>query len=199
MHAMGQANNNQEYSQRHGTIVKLVTIQFCHNIILARVIMSESIISFAERLCHRVGLSIGKTTVHSRTLDSGFSCRKSPLGRPMLKQHVARARWGDRRASCTSSSGGEPIDARIVGRSAAILVPLLKLAFKASGRVSNTQEMRTEHVPNLKLAGSLPLQTFEACPNLGSSGGPTVRLKAWAGRTSSETIAAYSCQKMPSD
>ncbi len=75
-----------------------------------------------------------------------------------------------------------PVRTRIVGKSATMLAPEFKLALKASVRVLYTQSIRTEHVPNWKLAASLPLQISAARTNLKSSGGPAVRFKARAGR-----------------
>ena len=146
----------------------------------------------------------------------------------MPKQQVAIARCGDRRASSTSSRGGEPCDqphqttsdqdniavasdgrniirklqrnreswnssaqadrkssspikTRIVGKRDAMFVPLLKLALKASSRLSYMHAMRREHTPNSKFLRLVPSQAFEARMNLASPGGPIVRLRARVG------------------
>lgn len=65
-------------------------------------------------------------------------------------------------------------------------VPLLRLALKASSSFAYTQALRREHTPNSNFLGSLLLQAWEADVNLGSLGGPMVRLRARVGGIRSE-------------
>lgn len=223
-----QASSIQEYSQRHGTMVKLATSQFFHIIMIVKLTVMKSITSLTERFVQRLEVMDGITTVHCLTFGSEkfefgrlecacLNCRKRLLGRPTLKQQVARARCGESSASCTSSRGDEPVTTmvsgcrekaspvkpprngnkssenqpviasdmgsspmrtRSVGIIDAIFVPLAKLALKASVRLSYTQSMRREHVPNFQRAGFLLSQFCEALLKWELSGGPMVRLRA---------------------
>lgn len=121
-----QASSIMEYSQRHGTMVKLATTQLFHIIMIVKLTVMKSITSLTKRLLQRLEVMDGITTVHCRTFSSDrfeferlecayLSCRKRLLGRPTLKQQVARARCGDSSASCTSSRGDEPVTTMVSG------------------------------------------------------------------------------------
>jgi hypothetical protein len=74
--------------------------------------------------------------------------------------------------------------ARIVGVSAAILVPILRLSDNAvSLRLLNMQLISLEQFPNCHMYGELALHTAAGTENLASFAGPGVRCKsASAGR-----------------
>jgi len=80
---------------------------------------------------------------------------------------------------CYAFAQDLPTIARMVGKRAAILVPVLKPAFKASlFRPLSTQEMSMEQAPNTKFSGlSLP-HAFAGIADLGSFTGPMVRFIA---------------------